>query len=100
MNSGFIIPPAVAGSKASSPRTSSASCPGSFLIERRDDPLAFRRRQVFHYFRQVCRMQILELFMRDTQLYSPQRVRLDQVHELPSDGSLWKLALQFADHAR
>src|SRR5208337_3774762 len=70
------------------------------FIQRSDDSLPLRRRQLLHHLRQVGRMQVFQLFVRDPQFHPPQRVRLDQVHKLPPDRPLWQLFLQPPHHAR
>lgn len=44
-------------------------------------------------------MQVFELLMGDAEFHAAERVRLDEIDELPADGTLWELALQPADQA-
>ena len=67
--------------------------PSRFLIQGRDDALAFRGGELFHDVGQICRVQVFQLFVSDAQLHAPQGIRLDQVNELPADSALGKAAL-------
>jgi hypothetical protein len=69
----------------------------SFFIERRDDALALGGGKFLHHFGKIGRVQIFELFVGDAEFDAAEGIGLDKVNELPTDGALWKFALEFAD---
>ena len=44
-------------------------------------------------------MEVLEFFMGDAELDAAERVRLDEIDEFPTDGTLREPGLKLADHA-
>ncbi len=72
----------------------------SLLIQRGDNSLPLRCRQIFHDFGNVRGVQVLQLFMGDAQLQPAHGVRLNQIYELPANPALGQFALQLANHPR
>ena len=71
------------------------------LGQRIDDALALGGRKLFHDFGEVGRVEFGELLAGHAQLHAAQRVRLDQVDELPADRARGKSLFEAADgHGR
>ncbi len=70
-----------------------------FFVKGCDDSLALGGGEFFHHFSKVGRMQVLKLFVSDTELDATKRVGLDEIHEFPADGALREPGLESTNHA-